>query len=102
MQAGLDHIRSVASYSWYLTCTKDPLAIDRLGTLVNTVQSGSDVVFMASCRSCSGNYLLSNANEKKERARTFHCEACRKKNGNQQLKFFKNQRFKARRSRAFF
>ena len=79
-RAGLAHLHSlIAAYGWYLTFTHDPLPIDRLGTLVNTVQSGSGIVYTANCRSCAGSYLLCNADDRKEWSHTFHCEVCRKK-----------------------
>lgn len=80
MKSGLQHIQSmIASYSWYMMlCPEDPIAIDRLGLLINNVQSGSGTVYVASCRSCTSNYLLSNSEEKPEFAHSFRCEKCRK------------------------
>ena len=81
LKAGLAHIHSViAAYSWYLAIApEDPMAIDRLGILVNTVQTGSGLMYVASCRGCTANYLLCNTEDKQEFAHNFHCEQCRRK-----------------------
>ncbi|MEB0118729.1 FlhC family transcriptional regulator [Undibacterium sp. RTI2.2] len=79
--AGLPHIHSIiASYSWYtMLAGADPLPIDRMGVLVNGVQSGSGMMYVAACRKCKGNYLLSNTDEKKEFSHDYHCEACKRR-----------------------
>ena len=80
-RAGLPNIHSIiAAYSWYLSIApSDPLPIDRLGNLAITVQSGSGLMFVAACRSCTANYLLCNSEDKQEFAQTFHCEPCRRR-----------------------
>lgn len=80
-RSGLAHIHSIiAAYGWYVTLApEEPMAIDRLGILVNTVQSGSGMMYVAACRSCTANYLLCNTDDKQEFAQYFHCSACQKK-----------------------
>lgn len=80
-KSGLPHIHSlIAAYGWYLVfAPEDPIAIDRLGILVNAVQSGSGTVYAAACRGCTSNYLLCNTEDKQEFAQQFHCMACVKK-----------------------
>lgn len=78
---GNDHIHSIiAAYSWYRDLIKvDPMSLNRLGILANTLQSGGGDVFVGACRTCRSNYLLCNTDDKREFSNNFHCVSCAKK-----------------------